>query len=171
MEKMTSERNKAYFSKHPGFYAYLHPEIPSYKEQIRARDYVLQHFPDLNFIGAHLGSMEWSYEEIAKRLEAFPNFSVDISSRLGHLQIQSMNDYEGVRNFFIKYADRLIYGTDAYNNIDKLETSLINEWEFLATAHAYTSNEVNKVCKGLSLPEDVLIKIYHNNARRIYNFD
>ena len=113
IEEMTSERNKAYYIKNPEFHAYLHPEIPSYERQIEARDYLLTKYPDLTLIGAHLGSLEWSYGELAKRFDQHANFYVDLSSRLGHLQMQSVHDYEGGRNFFIKYADRILYGTVA----------------------------------------------------------
>lgn len=168
LDKMTSDRNRLYYSKHPDFHAYLHPEIPSYEAQIAARDHVLQRFPRLPFVGAHLGSLEWSYRELAKRLDAYPQFMVDVSSRLGHMELQSMNDYEGVRHFFLHYADRLLYGTDAYNNLEKLETSLVNDWQFLATDRPCISAETHLPCRGLALPEDVLHQLYEANAQRVY---
>ena len=168
LEEMTSERNRRYFSEHPQYHAWLHPEIPSWQQQIEARDRILQCYPGLTFVGAHLGSLEWNYREIARRLDIYPQFAVDVSSRLGHLQLQSIADYEGVRNFFIRYADRLLYGTDAYNNLAKLETSLVNDWNYLATDGVCVSTEVNQPCKGLCLPEDVLFQIYFGNAERYY---
>lgn len=116
IEEMTSKRNQAYYTNNPEFHPYMHPEIPSYEKQIEARDNLLNLFPNLLLIGAHLGSMEWSVKEIALMLDKYPNFAVDLSSRLGHIQLQSREDYDTVRNFFINYADRIIYGTDAYNN-------------------------------------------------------
>lgn len=168
LDEMTSKRNRQYYEKHPEFHAYCHPEIPGYEEQIRARDRVLEKFPDINFIGAHLGSLEWNYKELAKRFDSYPNFKVDISSRLGHLQIQSLNDYEGVRNFFIQYADRILYGSDAYNNVEKLIASLNNDWLFLATNKECTTTEVDGLFKGIALPQDVLLKIYYQNAKSTY---
>lgn len=35
--------------------------------------------------------------------------------------------------FFIKYADRIIYGTDAHNNLKKITSSLINDLKALST--------------------------------------
>jgi predicted TIM-barrel fold metal-dependent hydrolase len=168
LEKMTSVRNRAYFSQHPEFHAYLHPEIPSYEKQIEARDHILQRYPKLIFVGAHLGSLEWNYKELAKRLDDYPQFMVDMSSRMGHLELQSINDYEGVRKFFFTYAERLIYGTDAYNNLTKLETSLISDWKFLSTDQLCFSTEVERQCRGLHLPEDILHQIYFENAKRVY---
>ncbi len=65
---------------------YLHPEFPSYEDQIKARDHMLEKHPDLKFIGAHLGSLEWSADELAKRLDKFPNMVVDMAARISHLQ-------------------------------------------------------------------------------------
>lgn len=169
IEKMSSERNKAYYSKNPQFHAYLHPEIPTYERQIEARDYLIAKYPNLTLVGAHLGSLEWSYKELAKRLDLYPNFHVDLSSRLGHLQLQSISDYEGVRNFFIQYADRIMYGTDAYDNPEKLINSLINDWKYFTTNKDCHSLEVNGGFKGISLPEETLYKIYYANAKRIYS--
>lgn len=169
LDKMTSERNRRYFEQHPEFHAFMHSEIPSYEKQIEARDKVLQRYPNLTFVGAHLGSLEWNYKELAKRFDLYPNFFADTSSRLGHLELQSSDDYEGVRNFFLNYADRLIYGTDAYNNLEKLETSLVNDWTFLATADSFFCEEMNCRCRGLNLPEDVLHELYSANARRVYH--
>ena len=169
LEEMTSNRNRIYYEKHPEFHAYLHPEIPGYELQIQARDNVLEKHPDLIFVGAHLGSLEWSYEELSKRLDKYPNFDVDLSSRLGHLQLQSVHKHDGVRDFFIKYADRIIYGTDAYDNPERLTSSLINDWNFLATNSDCTSAEVDGIFKGINLPEEILYKIYFENATRVYH--
>lgn len=169
LEQMTSKRNRHYYAQHPEFHAYLHPEIPSYETQIAARDNVVARYPQLTFIGAHLGSLEWSYHELAKRFDNYPNFHVDLSSRLGHLLIQSTSDYSGVRNFFIRYADRIMYGTDAYNNPRKLKDALANDWQFLTTAQACVSTEVDGTFTGINLPEEVLYKVYYGNAKRIYS--
>lgn len=169
IDEMNSERNKRYYINNPEFYAYLHPEIPSYEKQIEAKDYILKSFPDLTLVGAHLGTIEWNYRELAKRFDRFSNFKVDISSRLGHLQIQSIKDWEGVRDFFINYADRILYGTDAYNNMDKLIHALLNDWLFLSTHTEVISNEVAGRFLGIQLPEEVLYKIYYKNAKDTYH--
>ena len=72
---------------------------------------MLEKHPDLKFIGCHLGSLEWSLDELAKRLDKYPNMAVDLS-RMTNLQIHTMNDWQKTHDFFIKYQDRLIYGTD-----------------------------------------------------------
>lgn len=168
LEEMTTRRNRAYYTKNPEFHAYLHPEIPSYEKQIEVRDNLLNLFPDLQLIGAHLGSMEWSVREISRRLDKYPNFAVDLSSRLGHIQLQSQKEYEPVREFFVTYADRIIYGTDAYDNPEKLLESLVKDWQYLATYNMCESYDVAGEFRGLELPEEVLYKIYYENALKYY---
>ncbi|MCK5368771.1 MAG: amidohydrolase family protein, partial [Cyclobacteriaceae bacterium] len=176
LEQMTTKRNRDYYIKNPEFHMYHHPEYPSYESLIDGRDNVLKKFPSLIFIGAHLGSLEWSINELAKRFDMFPDFVVDLSSRLNHLQLQAISNYTDIRNFFIKYADRLIYGSDIVDNfslsrsalVDKIENAYHNDWLFLSTDKMITSNEFDGQFKGLNLPLDILKLIYYNNALNNY---
>ena len=79
---------------------------------MRARDHMLEKHPGLQFIGAHLGSLEWSVDELAKRLDKFPNMAVDMAARISHLQYQAKINWQKVHDFCIKYQDRLLYATD-----------------------------------------------------------
>jgi hypothetical protein len=36
---------------------FLHPEMPSYEDQIRARDHLLAKYPAIPFVGAHLEAL------------------------------------------------------------------------------------------------------------------
>ena len=98
---------------------YLHPEMPGYEDQIGARDRFVAAHPGLRFVGAHLGSLEYDVDRIAAFLDRFPNANVDMAARMSQVQYQSVRDYEKVRNFFIKYQDRLLYGTDLTLNPDE----------------------------------------------------
>lgn len=108
LEEMTVNNDRNYYQRHPQYHMYQHPEYPSYEGLIHSRDQVLEKFPDLKFIGTHLGSMEWSVDEIAKRLDKYPNMAVDLTARIPHLQYQSLDDWERIYDFFIKYQDRII---------------------------------------------------------------
>jgi hypothetical protein len=171
LEEMTVKGNKNYYSGHPEYHMFLHPDFPSYEDQINARDHMLEKHPDLKFIGCHLGSLEWSLEELGKRLDKFPNMSVDLS-RMTNLQIHAMNDWQKTRDFFIKYQDRLIYGTDrSVNKTDDPEAfkksvhdAWIRDWKFFATDEVFESPGVDGNFKGLKLPSVVIDKIYSKNA-------
>lgn len=107
LDQMTIKGNQSYFSKHREYHMYLHPEYPTYDHQINARDRMLEKYPDLRLIGVHLGSLEWSVDELDKRLNKFPNIAVDIAARISGLQYQALTNWKDVRDFFIKYQEGL----------------------------------------------------------------
>ena len=51
-------------------------------------------------IGAHIGSLEYDVDEVAKRLDTYPNFHVEVSARTRDLTRQPSSK---VRAFFLKY--------------------------------------------------------------------
>jgi predicted TIM-barrel fold metal-dependent hydrolase len=165
--------HKGYYSEHPEYHMYLHPEYPSYETHMKARDHMLEKHPDLKFINAHLGSLEWSLEELSKRLDKFPNMAVDLA-RMPELFLHAKNDWQKTRNFFIKYQDRLLYATDvqvAQTNDpavmkERSHNSKIRYWTFFTTDEIM--NEPNNIgeFKGLKLPREVVDKIYRKNAER-----
>ena len=172
INEMTVNSDRSYFSRHPEYHMYLHPEFPSYEQQVEARDRLLEKFPDIRFVGAHLGSVEWNVDELAKRLDRFPNMAVDLAARIGHLQFQSQKDRERVRNFMIKYQDRLIYGTDleisADSDLEKVKLNAIatwqRDWKYLISEQWMEVGDVNGRFQGLKLPKEVVDKIYYHNA-------
>lgn len=172
IEKMKIKGNQNYFREHPEYHMYLHREYPSYEDQIAARDHMLEKHPRLKFIGAHLGSLEWSTDELAKRLDKFPNMAVDMAARLSHLQYQASTNWQKVRDFFIKYQDRLVYATDleAGGTIHPQELKKQiherwwNDWKFFVSGDTLHSPGFDAPFKGLRLPAAVIDKIYRKNA-------
>jgi hypothetical protein len=173
LKEMTDSGNYRYYKSNPQYHMFLHPEAPSYEDQINARDNLLKKHPDLNFIGAHLASLEWNIDEIAKRLDLFPNLKIDMSARVAHLQYQSIADREKVRNFMIKYQDRILYGTDV--TISKNESDpgartrmLVDRWKlnwiYFATDSTISITNITGDVRGLQLPKTVINKIYNENA-------
>jgi hypothetical protein len=180
-DKMTLENDRGYFTEHPQYHMFLHPEAPSYENQIDARDNLLRKYPDLNFVGAHLASLEWNVDELARRLDEFPNLNVDFAARIGHLQYQSATDREKIRNFMIKYQDRLLYGTDfgvgkdqmnVEKTIENLRNNWLDQWKYLATDSEVKVEDLGgKSVKGLQLTAEIIDKIYYKNAVRIFSLD
>lgn len=172
LEEMTF--SKDYYGSHPEYHMFLHPEYPSYEDQINARDNLLEKHPDLKFVGAHLGSLEWSLDELAKRLDKYPNLDVDLT-RMSNLQLHTLNNREKTRDFFIKYQDRLIYGTDTAINTSKNPTEMeerihdrwVSDWKFYVTDETINLSGFGEL-KGLKLPRGVIDKIYLKNALGIF---
>jgi hypothetical protein len=179
IEKMTVKNDKEYFEMHPEYHMFLHPEYPSYEDQINARDSFLQKHPDLQFVGAHLGSLEWSIDELAKRLDKFPNMAVDMADRVCHLQYQSKTDRDKVRSFIFKYQDRLLYATDfiVESDMDNVNAKNLwhqtwfNDWKYFVTNENMTAEKVEGEFKGLQLPKEIVDKIFLHNAVRYYKMN
>ena len=176
IDQMTVQGDKNYFSKHPQYHMYLHPEYPSYEDQVNARDRMLEKHPGLQFIGAHLGSLEWNVDELAKRLDRYPNMAVDTASRISHLQHQAKTNWQKIHDFCIKYQDRIIYGTDiiiqpaADPDETKKESHNIRlrHWNFFTSDQTMQVPKVDGAFNGLKLPVEVVNKIYRSNAEKSF---
>lgn len=179
LEKMTVSSDSSYFANNPQYHMFLHPEYPTYEDQIKARDNLLRKNPDLKFIACHLGSLEWNVDSLAKRLDEFQNMVVDMSARICHLQYQSARDRKKVRDFCIKYQDRLLYGTDVgengTRNPDDFKKEMhkiwIDDWKYFTTDDNMTSDKFKGSFKGLKLPKKVVDKIYLGNAVAWYKLN
>jgi predicted TIM-barrel fold metal-dependent hydrolase len=158
-----------YYKANPDWHLYLHPERPSKESILAARDRMLQRHPNLRVVGCHLGSMEEDVDEIAKRLDLYPNFAVDTAARVENLMRQPRDK---VRAFLIKYQDRVLYGTDldlmpwddAGQVVKHWESIYERDWNYFAKNGTYEHGK--RTFQGLGLPEPVLRKLYHENARR-----
>lgn len=176
LDQMTTINDSAYFASHPEYHMYLHPEYPSYEDIIRSRDHLLEKHPYLRFIGAHLGSLEWDVAEIAKRLDKFPNMMVETAARMGQLQYQSIQNWQKVHDFFIKYQDRIMYGTDLQADESQTPDEVrkhaherwTKDWTYLTSSDSLRSPFVYGKFKGLHLPKAVVDKIFYKNADKWY---
>ncbi|MCF6352153.1 MAG: amidohydrolase [Cyclobacteriaceae bacterium] len=176
LDSMTVKNDYDYFKSHPQYHMYLHPELPSYDDQIEARDNMLAKNPDIPFVAVHMASLEWSVDEAAKFLDRFPNASLDLAERVSHTQYQSQQDREKVRNFFIKYQDRILYATDFgqkeetdLENLKKYMMEVwLNDWAYFNTEEMVKVPQLDDPVKGLALPKQVIDKLYRTNAEKIF---
>jgi predicted TIM-barrel fold metal-dependent hydrolase len=111
--------------------------------------------------------MEEDVDEIAKRLDRYPNLAVDTAARVTHLALQPR---EKVHAFLIKYQDRVLYATDdgwtpgdnVAERVKQWERDLQRDWKHFATTDEV--EYMGRRVKGLGLPEPVLRKLYRENA-------
>jgi predicted TIM-barrel fold metal-dependent hydrolase len=168
-----------YYSKNPQWHLYGKPQYPSHARLMDARDHILAKHPGLVVIGAHIGSLEYDVDEVAKRLDRYPNFHVEVSARTRDLTRQPPAK---VRAFFLKYQDRIMYGVDRSwrpyrtpevtptdadraNFAADLEAQYRRDWAYYAGAGAIDYG--GDTAEGLALPNPVLEKFYWKNAERI----
>ena len=168
----------SYWATNPKWHFYDKPDKPSYVEIMAARDRLLAKYPQMNVIGCHLGSLEIDVDEIAKRLDRYPNFAVGIGGRTRYFMAQARDK---VRKFFIKYQDRILYGTDRSAGAFSRSIKPVTEQEIESSRRSildrhrqfsryYATDDQMKwdyyTVKGLALPREVLQKIYHDNIVR-----
>jgi predicted TIM-barrel fold metal-dependent hydrolase len=156
-----------YYNEHPEWYMYKQPDHPRKAAIIQARDHMLAENPSLRVVGAHLGSLETNVDEVARRLDKYPNFAVDVAARTVYLTLQPR---EKVRQFLIKYQDRILYGTDLSLSAQGDPSTAKKKWaqQYAADWRFFSSNAMlnyrGRKVQGLGLPPDVLRKLYHDNA-------
>ena len=150
-------------------------DVPSLKELMEQRERLLARHPGTNFIGAHLGMNPDDLQYAAYLLDKYPNYYVDMSSVVSEL---GRHPYS-TRSFFIKYQDRIVFGTDGGYGLDPAtgwtpERMFRSYFEFLETENEYIEYPQQSITKqgswrvyGINLPPEVLEKIYVLNARKL----
>jgi predicted TIM-barrel fold metal-dependent hydrolase len=134
-------------------------------ELLDQRDRVFARHPKTTFVGAHVGGCSENLARAAKMLEEHPNVHVDISARASELGRQPYT----AREFFLRYADRILFGSDLLPE----ETMYRLYFRFLETADEYfeypshASRQGRWNIYGLNLPDEVLRKVYRENALRL----
>lgn len=135
---------------------------------------VLQRFPGLHIIFAHFYFMGHHLDRAAELLETYPSICFDLTPGPGMYTHFSVNP-EKSREFFIRYQDRIVFGTDNHGEARSFGPGAPLEYwpvfkmiamrTFLETDRTFTAwhNELH----GIALERDVLEKIYHGNFVRL----
>jgi len=108
--------------------------------------------PGVNFVGAHQLHIGW--ERLDALFSGYPNLYIDttIGCQLQEWDTFYPEDKAYIRQIFIKWADRIIYGTD-------------DVWGSPPTNHKQL--EHIRFVQHLDLPEEVLNKVAYGNAERL----
>lgn len=143
----------------------FHGSRYSKRQLLEQRNCVFARHPETRFIGAHVGESAEDLGFAVAMLERFPNVSIDISSRVAELGRQPY----AARDFFLKFAERILFGADLLPDIDMYRLY----YRFLETADEYfdypshASRQGRWRVYGLHLPDDVLRKVYRENALKL----
>jgi predicted TIM-barrel fold metal-dependent hydrolase len=157
-----------YYSQHPEWHMHGRPGVPSKEAILAARDRILERHPKLRVVGCHLGSDEEHWDRLAKRLDRYANFAVDVAARVRYFV---RGDHEQAREFLTKYQDRVLYATDFTlpsgddaRAAEELQQTHDRDWKFFATKDRLTYRD--RQTQGLGLPDTVVHKIFRDNAVR-----
>jgi len=143
------------------------PPFPAFLTIMEQFANVIRRHPNATFIGAHVGCYAENLGWVSQLLDECSNFYIDISARLGELGRQPYT----ARRFFMQYADRILFGTDAGPSLETYHLY----YRFLETDDEYFNyspedppTQGRWQIYGLHLPDDVLAKVYAGNAQRIF---
>ncbi len=175
LDQMAAGSNRRYYANNPQYHMALHPEYPSYEDQIRSVSDMLKKHPNVRYVGCHLASIEWNIKKLSQFLDTFPNAAVDLAARVDDIQYL---DRKELRNFFIRYQDRILYGTDLEINesrnpadyAKRMHKTWTDDWKYFSSDSLVniSGSDPPIQTRGLRLPESVLGKIYRGNAVKWY---
>ncbi len=134
---------------------------PTFEELQGERDRMFAANPKTRYIGAHFAYYGHNLPGAAALLDRLPNVTLEVSAVLYEFGRQP----RAAREFFIKYQDRVMFGKDAYEPSEfpyywrVFETS-DEYFDYYRDYHAYWK------LYGMNLPDEVLKKVYYQNALR-----
>ncbi|MEM9352615.1 MAG: amidohydrolase family protein [Planctomycetota bacterium] len=151
--------------RHPDW-SFAGDEFPSHDDLLLARNRVIARHPKTVFIGAHVANHPEDLARVGRWLDEYPNLQIEIAARIAELGRQPYT----AREFFLRYADRIMFGTDGPRPIGRL----IPHWRMLETRDEYFTYAEGQYppqglwnIYGLGLPDEVLKKVYYENAARL----
>lgn len=161
---------------HPDW-SFYGKDFPPKAELLAARNRVFAKHPKTKFVGYHIANHPENLGEVSELLDRFPNVFVETGARLGELGRQPYS----ARKFFMKHADRIMFGTDATPNGEAypqqdLKPAMYQCYfrffetmdEYFDYSPAVTPPQGRWRIYGIGLPDDVLKKVYRNNAAKLY---
>jgi predicted TIM-barrel fold metal-dependent hydrolase len=149
---------------HPDW-SFYGAQFPSKESILAARDRMFAKHPHTTFVALHMANWPENLDYVSRLLDTLPNVMVEFGAREAELGRQPRR----AREFFIKYQDRIMFGTD--NGMD--EAMYRNHFRWLETADEYFDywgypGQGRWKIYGMELPDPVLEKIYHKNAERMF---
>jgi Amidohydrolase len=151
-------------------------DFPAFADILNARDRVFARHPKTTFVALHVGHWAENLKAVGEMLDKFPNVHVEIGARIGELGRQPRTAFR----FFDKYQDRILFGTDAIPLGTETPQQVFGEdlyriyYRFLETEDEYFDYAPARVppqgrwrIYGLGLPDQILRKVYNENAERI----
>ena len=153
-------------------------DFPSKESLLEARNRVFARHPRTQFVALHVGNRSEDLDYVASCLDRYPNMHVEIGARIGEIGRQP----RASKQFFDRYQDRILFGTDAVPPPLGLETpqQIFGDelyeiyFRFLETADEYFDYAPAPVppqgrwrIYGVDLEETILKKVYRDNAARL----
>jgi len=139
----------------------------------KARENMHARHPNTRFVNAHFAMLYYDMDKVAALLDRYPNADVELSATVQDLGRAPLL----IRQFFLKYQDRILFGSDG-NPSRGIEEFWEPHWRFLETFDEHFDHPAQLRSatgaplhgrwriSGIGLPDDVLRKVYYANALR-----
>jgi hypothetical protein len=148
------------------------------KEQLYTEvDEILKRHPNLKFIFAHFYFLSADLPRMKRFLDAHPSVKIDLAPGIEMLYNCSKT-LEESRDFFLNYADRIIFGTDIHSDLSieegVIRAGIVFRWlesedtfRVPLSADFLLGQPEDGIIHGLKLPDTVLAKIYRGNIHAL----
>jgi uncharacterized protein len=139
------------------------PGVLTHAEVVDSLERAVKKHPRTTFIACHLANCCSDLKRLGGMFDLYPNLYADIGARFAELSPIPRT----VSQFFVRYQDRILYGTDMNPDPDMYRVT----FRLLETAdeHFYPAyfRKYHWPMHAWALPDDVLKKIYRENAARL----
>ena len=146
---------------------------------------VMARHPNLKVIFAHFFFLSAQLERLSAYLERYPNLHIDLTPGI-EMYFNFSSSPQKVKEFFIKYQDRIIFGTDigakallstpelgiefgeSRSRVNLVRSFMELDEEFwLEEGTGFLFGKPEKPFQGIGLPPDVLEKVYYRNFEKL----
>jgi predicted TIM-barrel fold metal-dependent hydrolase len=174
--------------------AYADGSFGTFEEQFAPLERMLERYPDRLHLGAHMGGSLEALDLLARRLEKYPHYVIDMSATKWMMRAVAEQSAQAVRDFFVAFQDRIIFGSDLvvgdqfdWDHYASRYWALQMAWEtgmrgespiedpdggqgFDPRSGTFNAAKADgkPILAGVNLPDEVLLKIYRKNAERLW---
>jgi predicted TIM-barrel fold metal-dependent hydrolase len=135
---------------------------------LEQRNRMIARHPRTTFLLPHVANLPEDLAAVGELLDARPNVCIDFSARIDELGRQPYT----ARDFFLRYQDRILFGLDmpvsaeayrCYFRFLETRDEYFDYPDYIGRFGVYTRWRIY----GLGLPDEVLKKVYCENAIRV----
>jgi hypothetical protein len=164
----------------------------TFASQFAQLERLLEAYPDRIHMGAHMGGSLEALDLLARRLEKYPHYIVDMSATKWMVRAAAEQSPRAIRDFFIQFQDRILFGSDLvvgekydWDHYASRYWALQKVWEtdergespiedpdggrgFDPATGTFDAGRADGIPRlaGVDLPDGVLRKVYRENAVR-----
>ena len=135
---------------------------PNFEELMKERDNLFRRNPKTTFVAAHMGWHANDLGRLGRMMTEMPNLYVDVGAVLYDIGRQP----RAAHDFFVRYQDRILFGKDSYQPEEypyywRVFETNDDYFDYYRHYHAFWK------LYGIGLPDEVLMKVYYENALKI----